>query len=105
MYEQALVGVTRTLGSDHHFASGIVNNCGLLHAEQGEQDAAQQVYQQARDGFQRSLGSEHPHTKMVCYNIEQLSLTETQADADGASATSSFEARVGSDKPRRRWYY
>ncbi|OQV00398.1 hypothetical protein CLAIMM_05895 isoform 2 [Cladophialophora immunda] len=96
LYEQALVGITSALGQHHYFVWGVTNNRGLLLAEQGSSDVARRMYQEAQAGYERSLGPGHPHTKMVCYNLRQLELTEVQA---GARVTNSVEQVC------RRWYY
>ncbi|KAK5231837.1 hypothetical protein LTR47_006970 [Exophiala xenobiotica] len=101
LYNQALVGITEKLGPAHYFVWGVTNNLGLCYAMQGNFDLAHQIYQAARNGFHKSLGPEHPHTKMVCYNLKELELKETQIDLSThyAGATGSV------DRPRRMWYY
>ncbi|OQU98756.1 Tetratricopeptide repeat-containing protein [Cladophialophora immunda] len=101
-YEQASLGIRRALGQDHYFVWGVINNCGLLKVEQGNFDVARRMYQEAQAGLESSLGPEHPHTKMVCYNLRQLELTEMQAGATGLSSTGEAS---NVDDIRRRWYY
>jgi tetratricopeptide (TPR) repeat protein len=52
-----LLGYEKALSTDHTLTLGIVNNLGLLYADQGKLDKAEKMYQQALLGYKKALGA------------------------------------------------
>ncbi|KAF2820886.1 hypothetical protein CC86DRAFT_374161, partial [Ophiobolus disseminans] len=56
MYRQALEGLKKALGRDCTSTLDTVNNLGLLYADEGRLDKAEQMYEQALDGKEKAFG-------------------------------------------------
>jgi tetratricopeptide (TPR) repeat protein len=61
MYKQALEGREKVLGHDHTSTLNTVNNLGLLCADQGKLDKAEEMYERALQGYEKRFGSDYPH--------------------------------------------
>ncbi|KAL4746509.1 hypothetical protein BDW72DRAFT_184760 [Aspergillus terricola var. indicus] len=107
MYQQALAGYKKALGSDHPFTQDTVKNLGLLYFDQGKLKEAEEMYQQVFAGYKKALGVDHPETRMIADNLEYLatlsaehgdrrstypSLPAFQASEDNTPSTSLTES-------------
>ena len=62
LYQQALEGQERQLGSEHPATLGTMSCLATVYSRQGQHSRAEALYQQALEGQERQLGSEHPAT-------------------------------------------
>jgi len=72
MYQRALQGKEKALGSEHTSTLGTVNNLGLLYTNQGKEVQAKQMYQRALHGKEKVLGSDHTSTLDTVNNLAIL---------------------------------
>jgi Tfp pilus assembly protein PilF len=55
MFQRALKGFEKALGPDHTLTLDTVHNLGVLYADQGKLDKAEEMYQRALKGFEKAL--------------------------------------------------
>jgi tetratricopeptide (TPR) repeat protein len=67
MYQRALQGKEKALGRDHTSTLDTVNNLGILYADQGKLDKAEEMYQRALEGYEERFGLDHPR----CYSLRR----------------------------------
>jgi tetratricopeptide (TPR) repeat protein len=72
MYQRALQGYEKELGSEHIKTLNIVNSLGVLYFDQGKLVEAEQMYQRALQGYEKELGPEHIETLEIVNNIGNL---------------------------------
>ncbi|KAL4769997.1 hypothetical protein BDW60DRAFT_209402 [Aspergillus nidulans var. acristatus] len=65
VYQQALAGYKKALGSDHTSTLDTVNNLGNLYSDQGKLKEAEEMYQQALAGKEKALGPDHFNASTV----------------------------------------
>ncbi|OXV05922.1 hypothetical protein Egran_06309 [Elaphomyces granulatus] len=59
MYQRALQGYEKALGPDHTSTLETVNNLGILYADQGKLDEAEEMYQRALQGYEKAFSLEN----------------------------------------------
>ncbi|PLB48776.1 hypothetical protein P170DRAFT_464400 [Aspergillus steynii IBT 23096] len=69
MYQRALAGKEKALGSDHMSTLQTVNNIGNLYTDQGKLQEAEEMYQRALAGKEKALGSDHTSTLDTVNNL------------------------------------
>ena len=84
MYQRALQGYEKALGTEHTSTLNTVNNLGNLYADQGKLDEAEKMYQRALQGYEKALGPELlttyiPASNTFC-NLGSLFATQRQVD-------------------------
>jgi tetratricopeptide (TPR) repeat protein len=62
MYERALQGREKTLGTEHTSTLQTVDNLGVLYQNQGKLAEAEQMFERALQGREKALGAEHAST-------------------------------------------
>ena len=72
MYEWALEGKEKAWGPEHTFILDIVNNLGLLYANQGKMAKAEKMYEWALEGKKKAWGPEHTSTLETVNNLGNL---------------------------------
>ena len=75
MFQRALEGLERALGSIHPFTLAIVHNLATLYAKQGKLGRlaeAKVMYRRALEGYERALGPEHPSTLATVHNLDKV---------------------------------
>ncbi|KAJ5904683.1 uncharacterized protein N7473_001599 [Penicillium subrubescens] len=72
MYQQALAGKEKALGSDHMSTLNTVNNLGSLYSDQGKLEEAEEMYQRALAGYEKVLGPDNSSTLDIVDNIGSL---------------------------------
>ena len=72
MFQRALEGYKKTLGSDHISTFDTINNMGLLYKKQGKLVEAEKMYRRALDGYTNIRGSDHPNTRLIARNLTRL---------------------------------
>ena len=68
LYERALAGREKALGTEHTSTLDTVNNLGALYANQGKLAAAEQMYGRALAGYEKALGKENTTTYIPALN-------------------------------------
>jgi tetratricopeptide (TPR) repeat protein len=68
MYQRALQGYEKAWGPEHTLTLRMINNLGLLYADQGKLVEAEQMYQRALQGYEKSLGIENITTYIPALN-------------------------------------
>ena len=74
MYQRALVGCEKALGTDHTSTLRTVNNLGNLYSNQGKLKEAEEMYQRALVGYEKALGPDHGRTQQVMQSLNALSI-------------------------------
>ncbi|KAH6704226.1 hypothetical protein BKA61DRAFT_680479 [Leptodontidium sp. MPI-SDFR-AT-0119] len=69
MYQRALQGYEKALGSDHTSTLDTVNNLGILYKNQGKLAEAEQMYQRALQGYEKAWGPDHTSTLRTVNNL------------------------------------
>ncbi|KAH8746821.1 hypothetical protein F5882DRAFT_454954 [Hyaloscypha sp. PMI_1271] len=72
MYERALRGYEKALGTEHTSTLDTVGNLGALYADQGKLALAEQMYERALQGKEKALGKEHTSTLETVNNLGNL---------------------------------
>ncbi|KAG9747968.1 purine and uridine phosphorylase, partial [Aureobasidium melanogenum] len=72
MYERALAGYEKALGSEHTSTLDTVNNLGNLYADQARLKDAEGMYERALAGSEKALGPEHTSTIDTVNNLGLL---------------------------------
>jgi tetratricopeptide (TPR) repeat protein len=72
MYQQALQGSEKALGTEHTSTLDTVHNLGHLYADQGKLAEADQMYLRALQGREKALGAEHTSTLQTVNNLGAL---------------------------------
>ncbi|KAL4744554.1 hypothetical protein BDW72DRAFT_208926 [Aspergillus terricola var. indicus] len=80
VYQRALAGYQKALGSDHTSTLNTVGNLGNLYKNQGKLEEAEEMYQLALAGYQKVLGPDHLKTRLVASSL--LSLPSLRAEQD-----------------------
>jgi tetratricopeptide (TPR) repeat protein len=62
MYQQALAGKEKALGSNHIFTLDTIHHLGTLYSHQGKLKDSENMYQQALRGREKALGLDHTST-------------------------------------------
>lgn len=73
MYQRALIGREKALGSDHISILSTVNNLGILYKNQGKLTEAESMYQRALLGYTRNPPSNVRPQLDLFYNIALVS--------------------------------
>ncbi|KIX05941.1 uncharacterized protein Z518_03915 [Rhinocladiella mackenziei CBS 650.93] len=100
IYQRALAGYEKALGTDHTSTLDRVNNLGLLYAKQGKLEEAETTYRRALQGFQKSLGADHPSIMTVMTNLQAL---QTPFGRD-ARPNSTQNAAPSTNDTRKKWW-
>ena len=72
MYRRALQGKEKASGPEHASMLGAVNNLGLIYADQGKMQEADDIYRRAREGYEKAWGTEHRLTLDTVNNLGLL---------------------------------
>ena len=72
MYQRALEGSERALGSEHTSTLDTVNNLGILYESLGKMAEAEKMYQRALEGKEKAWGPEHTSTLDTVNNLGNL---------------------------------
>ncbi|MCJ1310207.1 hypothetical protein MMC25_003869 [Agyrium rufum] len=72
MYQRALQGKEKALGTEHTSTLNTVNNLGNLYQSQGKLAEAEKMYQRALQGYEKGLGAEHTSTLDTVNNLGVL---------------------------------
>jgi tetratricopeptide (TPR) repeat protein len=72
MYQQALQGYEKALGSDHTLTLTLLNCLATLRKGQGKLDKTKKMYQQALQRFEKALGLDYTSTLMTVHNLGLL---------------------------------
>ncbi|RHZ51206.1 hypothetical protein CDV55_102182 [Aspergillus turcosus] len=72
MYQCALTGFEKALGSEDTFPLDILSNLGVLYARLNRLKEAEEMYQRALTGSQKELGPDHPSTLSIVNNLGML---------------------------------
>ena len=72
MYERALQGREKLLGTEHPLTLDIVNSLGTLYGKQGKLNLAEQIYNRVLQSREKALGIEHPLTLDTVNNLGTL---------------------------------
>ena len=62
MYLRALTGYEKARGPNHTSTLNTVNNLGLLYADQGKMNEAEEMYLRALTGYEKARGPDHTST-------------------------------------------
>ena len=71
MYQRALQGKEKAVGSDHTSTPDMFNNLGLLYAVLGKPEEADRMYQRALQGYEKGIESELDAIYIPALNIAQ----------------------------------
>ena len=80
MYERAIAGHEKALGSNHTSTLDTVNNLGNLYAAQGKLEAAKGMCQRAVTGYEKTLGSGHTSTLDAVVNLGTIHAKQGELD-------------------------
>ena len=69
MYQRALAGKEKALGSNHASTINTVNNLGVLYSYQGNLKEAEEMYQRALAGKESGLGADHASILNTVHNL------------------------------------
>ncbi|KAH8669617.1 hypothetical protein BGZ60DRAFT_38520 [Tricladium varicosporioides] len=69
MYQRALKGRYKALGSEHTSTLETINNIGVLYHDQGKLPEAEEMYQRALKGSEKAFGAEHTSTLDTINNL------------------------------------
>ncbi|KOS41254.1 hypothetical protein ACN38_g7863 [Penicillium nordicum] len=72
MYQRALAGYEKVLGTEHMSTLNTVNKLGALYRVQGKLDQAEQMYRRALAGKEKALGPDHRLTLDTVNNLGLL---------------------------------
>ena len=72
MFQRALQGYEKALGTEHTSTLDTVHNLGNLYRDQGKLAEAEQMYQRALQGCEKALGAEHTLTLQTVNNLGSL---------------------------------
>jgi tetratricopeptide (TPR) repeat protein len=72
LLQQALTMVERSLGSDHGYLGGILNNLAQLYRAQGRYEEAEPLYRRALTIDEQALPPDHPSTATTLENYAFL---------------------------------
>ncbi|KAL1893605.1 hypothetical protein Sste5346_006436 [Sporothrix stenoceras] len=72
MYQRALQGYEKALGSDHTSTLDMVNNLGVLYRDQGRLPEAEAMFQRALQGKEKALGPDHASALATVNNLGNL---------------------------------
>ena len=106
MYQRALQGCEKALGTEHTSTLNTVNNLGDLYQNQGKLDEAEKMYQRALRGYKKALGTNFKTYIPAFHTIWGLAiLFERQGDPAKArtmysKALDGYEKVVGPDHPK-----
>jgi tetratricopeptide (TPR) repeat protein len=64
-----LNGYEKLLELDHTPTLHTVNSLGLVYADQGKREEAEEMYQRALKGYEKTLGSDHKTTLTIINNL------------------------------------
>ncbi|KAH8595393.1 hypothetical protein B0O99DRAFT_155706 [Bisporella sp. PMI_857] len=100
IYERALAGKEKALGTEHTSTLDTVNNLGILYKAQGKLAKAQSMYERALAGYEKALGAEHTSTLVTVNNLGLLykaqgKLAEAQSMYERALA--GYEKALGAE--------
>ncbi|KAM5442400.1 hypothetical protein MferCBS31731_002278 [Microsporum ferrugineum] len=102
MYQLALQGYQKALGTDHPLILDIVNNLGNLYKHQGKLAEAEDMYQRALQGYQKMLGADHPSTLNIVNNFGNLYKHQgklAEAEDMYQRALQGYQKILGADHP------
>jgi tetratricopeptide (TPR) repeat protein len=105
MYQRALEGFKRTLGSEHLSTLQTVYNLGILYRDQGRLKEAESMSQRAMEGFEEALGREHTSTLSTVGNLGILYYNQGRlADAESMyqRALSGIWSVLGPSHPKTK---
>jgi Tfp pilus assembly protein PilF len=80
-----------------------VHSMGVLYADQGKRDKAEEMYQRALQGNEKALGRDHTSTLDTVNNLGVLYADQgklDEAEEMYQRALQGYEKRFGSDHPR-----
>jgi tetratricopeptide (TPR) repeat protein len=72
MYQRALMGKEKALGSEHTSTLNTVGNLGRLYWHQGKLTEAEAMFQQALVGYEKSLGPKCKSALVIAKNLGKL---------------------------------
>lgn len=80
MFQRALKGKEKALGSDHASTLSVVSSLGDLYVDQDRLDEAEMMYQRAVQGYEKALGSGHTSTLEAVNNLRELYVSQGRLD-------------------------
>jgi len=72
MYQRALQGYEKALGPDHTSTLNVVNNLGLLYADQGKLDEAEKMYQRALKSYKKTCNLKHTSARNALGGLYEI---------------------------------
>ncbi|KAJ6035782.1 hypothetical protein N7540_000061 [Penicillium herquei] len=100
MYQRALTGREKTLGSDYADTLNTANNLGNLYRDQGNLKQAQELYQRALTGYEKTLGPDHSSTLNTIHHLGNLYRDQgnlKEAEDMYQQALTGYEKALGPD--------
>jgi tetratricopeptide (TPR) repeat protein len=100
MYQRALHGKEKALGTEHTSTLQTVNNLGVLYSDQGKLAKAEEMYQRALQGKEKALGTEHRSTLQTVNNLGILYKGQgklAEAEEMYQRALQGYEKALGSE--------
>ena len=100
VYERALAGREKALGSDHTSTLETVHNLGVLYWKQGKLREAERMFERALAGCEKALGSDHTSTLDTVNNLGVLYTDQgklEEAERMHERALAGCEKALGSD--------
>lgn len=76
MYQRALAGKEKALGSDHMSTLNTVNNHGILYSDREKLKEAEEIYQRALIGYEKILDPDQSRMQRLRERLNGLHIAD-----------------------------